>query len=157
MQDSKFPNIIACCLPLYADNNTHETRLFTLQKTKPTQHSVRELRALGLTPDLLVCRSSQVSFIWLIENLNISITSFSLYYKSAWIFYWVHGYINRRWVSPLNKSFVFSCGFLVSWHVASNWGLVCLLSMTNSTEKGKVIIEELDFLICNFYQPILVK
>uniref|UniRef100_A0A1D1Z5M4 CTP synthase n=1 Tax=Anthurium amnicola TaxID=1678845 RepID=A0A1D1Z5M4_9ARAE len=29
------------------------------QKTKPTQHSVRELRALGLTPDLLVCRSAQ--------------------------------------------------------------------------------------------------
>ncbi|XP_038988440.1 CTP synthase-like isoform X1 [Phoenix dactylifera] len=29
------------------------------QKTKPTQHSVRELRALGLTPDLLACRSAQ--------------------------------------------------------------------------------------------------
>ncbi|KAI0489388.1 hypothetical protein KFK09_029230 [Dendrobium nobile] len=29
------------------------------QKTKPTQHSVRELRALGLTPDLLACRSDQ--------------------------------------------------------------------------------------------------
>ncbi|XP_062083366.1 uncharacterized protein LOC133789576 [Humulus lupulus] len=29
------------------------------QKTKPTQHSVRELRALGLTPHLLACRSSQ--------------------------------------------------------------------------------------------------
>lgn len=29
------------------------------QKTKPTQHSVRELRALGLTPDLLACRSTQ--------------------------------------------------------------------------------------------------
>lgn len=84
MNDSKFSNIVACYLPLYADNNTHETGLFTLQKTKPTQHSVRELRALGLTPDLLVCRSSQVSFIQLIENLlNISIMSFSLYYKSA--------------------------------------------------------------------------
>ncbi|KAJ0053228.1 hypothetical protein Pint_00900 [Pistacia integerrima] len=30
------------------------------QKTKPTQHSVRELRALGLTPHLLACRSAQV-------------------------------------------------------------------------------------------------
>ncbi|GJM95463.1 hypothetical protein PR202_ga12201 [Eleusine coracana subsp. coracana] len=29
------------------------------QKTKPTQHSVRELRALGLTPDILACRSAQ--------------------------------------------------------------------------------------------------
>jgi len=26
-------------------------------KTKPTQHSVRELRAIGIQPDLLVCRS----------------------------------------------------------------------------------------------------
>lgn len=32
------------------------------QKTKPTQHSVRELRALGLTPHLLACRSAQVHF-----------------------------------------------------------------------------------------------
>lgn len=31
------------------------------QKTKPTQHSVRELRALGLTPHLLACRSADVS------------------------------------------------------------------------------------------------
>jgi len=29
------------------------------QKTKPTQHSVRELRAYGLTPHLLACRSAQ--------------------------------------------------------------------------------------------------
>lgn len=28
------------------------------QKTKPTQHSVRELRALGLTPDFIMCRCS---------------------------------------------------------------------------------------------------
>ena len=27
------------------------------QKTKPTQHSVKELRSLGLTPDFIVCRS----------------------------------------------------------------------------------------------------
>ena len=27
------------------------------QKTKPTQHSVKELRALGLHPDFVVCRS----------------------------------------------------------------------------------------------------
>jgi CTP synthase len=29
------------------------------QKTKPTQHSVKELRGLGITPDILVCRSSK--------------------------------------------------------------------------------------------------
>jgi len=29
------------------------------QKTKPTQASVRELRALGLSPDLIVCRSAK--------------------------------------------------------------------------------------------------
>ncbi len=28
------------------------------QKTKPTQASVRELRALGLSPDVVVCRST---------------------------------------------------------------------------------------------------
>lgn len=31
-----------------------------LQKTKPTQHSVRQLRGLGLIPNLLACRSSKV-------------------------------------------------------------------------------------------------
>ena len=30
------------------------------QKTKPTQHSVKELRSLGLSPDFLVCRSKNV-------------------------------------------------------------------------------------------------
>ncbi len=29
------------------------------QKTKPTQHSVKELRGLGITPDILVCRSTE--------------------------------------------------------------------------------------------------
>lgn len=28
------------------------------QKTKPTQHGVRELRACGLEPDLIMCRST---------------------------------------------------------------------------------------------------
>ncbi len=27
------------------------------QKTKPTQHTVRELRGLGITPDIIICRS----------------------------------------------------------------------------------------------------
>ncbi|XP_074590998.1 uncharacterized protein LOC141846873 [Curcuma longa] len=42
------------------------------QKTKPTQHSVRELRALGLTPDLLVCRSSQP----IQENTRVKLSQF---------------------------------------------------------------------------------
>ena len=29
-------------------------------KTKPTQHSVKELRSIGIQPDLLICRSKQV-------------------------------------------------------------------------------------------------
>ncbi|XP_047155340.1 CTP synthase-like isoform X2 [Vigna umbellata] len=33
--------------------------IFCFQKTKPTQHSVRELRALGLTPHLLTSRSAE--------------------------------------------------------------------------------------------------
>jgi len=30
-------------------------------KTKPTQHSVKELRSIGIQPDLLVCRSDKSS------------------------------------------------------------------------------------------------
>merc|ERR1719223_19957 len=29
------------------------------QKTKPTQHAIRELRSAGLTPDVITCRSSE--------------------------------------------------------------------------------------------------
>jgi CTP synthase len=28
------------------------------QKTKPTQHSVKELRSVGISPDMIICRSS---------------------------------------------------------------------------------------------------
>lgn len=35
-----------CLVPLIQDE----------QKTKPTQHSVKELRSAGFTPDLLCCR-----------------------------------------------------------------------------------------------------
>uniref|UniRef100_A0A7N0TLK3 CTP synthase n=1 Tax=Kalanchoe fedtschenkoi TaxID=63787 RepID=A0A7N0TLK3_KALFE len=42
------------------------------QKTKPTQHSVRELRALGLTPDLLACRSAQP----LLDNTKEKLSQF---------------------------------------------------------------------------------
>ncbi len=30
-------------------------------KTKPTQHSVKELRAIGIQPDILLCRSRAAS------------------------------------------------------------------------------------------------
>ncbi|XP_039024861.1 CTP synthase-like isoform X3 [Hibiscus syriacus] len=42
------------------------------QKTKPTQHSVRELRALGLTPHLLACRSAQP----LLDNTKVKLSQF---------------------------------------------------------------------------------
>ncbi|XP_022770853.1 CTP synthase-like isoform X2 [Durio zibethinus] len=42
------------------------------QKTKPTQHSVRELRALGLTPQLLACRSAQP----LLDNTKEKLSQF---------------------------------------------------------------------------------
>ena len=31
-------------------------------KTKPTQHSVKELRAIGIQPDILLCRSERAIF-----------------------------------------------------------------------------------------------
>lgn len=42
------------------------------QKTKPTQHSVRELRGLGLTPNILACRSAQA----LEENIKEKLSLF---------------------------------------------------------------------------------
>jgi len=42
------------------------------QKTKPTQHSVKELRALGLSPDIIVCRSSEL----LLQSTKNKISTF---------------------------------------------------------------------------------
>ncbi|CAI9287837.1 unnamed protein product [Lactuca saligna] len=42
------------------------------QKTKPTHHNVRELRALGLTPHFLACRSAQP----LLENTKQKLSQF---------------------------------------------------------------------------------
>ncbi|XP_078153064.1 uncharacterized protein LOC144548251 [Carex rostrata] len=42
------------------------------QKTKPTQHSVRGLRGLGLAPDILACRSAEV----LDENVKQKLSQF---------------------------------------------------------------------------------
>ena len=40
------------------------------QKTKPTQHTVKELRAAGLAPDFLVCRSSEPLIAEVKEKLS---------------------------------------------------------------------------------------
>ncbi|RWW21774.1 hypothetical protein GW17_00014056 [Ensete ventricosum] len=40
-----------------------ETDFFIVQKTKPTQHSVRGLRGLGLIPNLLACRCDKIAVI----------------------------------------------------------------------------------------------
>ncbi|KAJ0017765.1 hypothetical protein Pint_11684 [Pistacia integerrima] len=42
------------------------------QKTKPTQHSVRELRGQGLTPNILACRSTMA----LEENVKEKLSQF---------------------------------------------------------------------------------
>ncbi|XP_031392837.1 CTP synthase-like isoform X1 [Punica granatum] len=42
------------------------------QKTKPTQHSVRGLRGLGLTPNILACRSTTA----LEENVKVKLSQF---------------------------------------------------------------------------------
>ena len=48
-------------------------------KSKPTQHSVRELREIGIQPDLLLCRSSSV----LDEDLRRKISLFTNVEKEA--------------------------------------------------------------------------
>jgi CTP synthase len=41
------------------------------QKTKPTQHGMKELRGLGLSPDIIVCRSSHVMTESTIKKISI--------------------------------------------------------------------------------------
>ena len=40
-------------------------------KTKPTQHSVKELRSLGIQPDIIICRSSSITKSSKKENFTI--------------------------------------------------------------------------------------
>lgn len=56
------------------------------QKTKPTQHGVKELRSVGLSPDLIICRSS--------DKLLASTC-----HKIA-LFWWVFGGRDRLHPSP---------------------------------------------------------
>ena len=41
------------------------------QKTKPTQHSVKELRSLGLSPDVIVCRSKEMLALPVREKMGV--------------------------------------------------------------------------------------
>lgn len=45
---------VYCCTVFTQPRSTGE------QKSKPTQSSVRELRSLGLNPDIIVCRSEKL-------------------------------------------------------------------------------------------------
>ena len=47
-------------------------------KTKPTQHSVKELRSIGIQPDILVCRADRE----VPEELKIRLLCFVMYKKS---------------------------------------------------------------------------
>ncbi|KAF0135126.1 MAG: CTP synthase [Candidatus Saganbacteria bacterium] len=46
-------------------NTTHEF------KTKPTQHSVKELRAIGIHPDIIICRSQEAITTELREKISL--------------------------------------------------------------------------------------
>ena len=41
------------------------------QKTKPTQHSVKEMRSLGLNPDFIVCRAPQPILLSAREKISL--------------------------------------------------------------------------------------
>jgi CTP synthase len=43
------------------------------QKTKPTQHGVRDLRVVGLQPDFLICRCEE----WVEESVKTKISMFT--------------------------------------------------------------------------------
>lgn len=57
--------VISCGFDIFREGSlyqfvTVEVSTSVLQKTKPTQHSVKGLRSLGLTPNILACRSTKV-------------------------------------------------------------------------------------------------
>lgn len=41
------------------------------QKTKPTQHSIKELRSLGISPDMIICRSKEPLHDTTVQKLSI--------------------------------------------------------------------------------------
>lgn len=54
--------------------------VYHVQKTKPTQHSVRGLRCMGLTPHILACRSTTVV---LSLSLSLTRTSWHIYARTS--------------------------------------------------------------------------
>ena len=85
-------------------------------KTKPTQHSVKELRSIGIQPDILLCRAKKIiddnikQKLSLFTNVNKdavfsaqdadSIYKIPIYYKEQNI----DGYILRKLKMPIKKS-----------------------------------------------------
>ncbi|CAN8316273.1 unnamed protein product [Cochlearia groenlandica] len=64
------------------------------QKTKPTQHSIRDLRGLGLTPNIIACRSTKV----LEENVKAKLSRFC--YVSIENIFSLHD-VHNIWHIPL--------------------------------------------------------
>lgn len=73
---------VALVIYLY---NMSMTLFLRGQKTKPTQHSVRGLRSLGLTPNILACRSTTVSLPPSL-SLSISLSGLSLFLINIFLF-----------------------------------------------------------------------
>ena len=64
--------------------------LCPFQKTKPTQHSVRGLRGLGLIPDILACRSTKVCFcLRCVSILTHNLVSIWVWFKSIKSFFFI--------------------------------------------------------------------
>jgi len=68
------------------------------QKSKPTQNSVRELRGLGLSPDIIMCRSSSL----LTQEIKDKISNFCHVRKES--VFTVHDVSNLYHVAPLLNS-----------------------------------------------------
>ncbi len=77
-------------------------------KTKPTQHSVKELRAIGIQPDILMCRSERV----LPQEMKEKIALFCDVDVDAVITAQRRGIAstNSRWYSPSRAWTKSSCG-----------------------------------------------
>ena len=65
-------------------------------KTKPTQHSVKELRSIGIQPDIVICRSEQhipleqrkkyLYFVMLILKMLLRLLMFEQFMKHQLVF-----------------------------------------------------------------------
>lgn len=71
--------------PIKETSRVSTKAVFDIQKTKPTQHSVRGLRSLGLTPNIIACRSTTVSLslsppIYIYIYIRVFIIYLSMYF-----------------------------------------------------------------------------